>query len=232
MPLKISNLTVAYGENVIYDDFSAQFPADKISCIAGASGSGKTTLMNVVSGLLPFRGKAEGAGAVSCVFQEPRLIENISVNANLELVLRKVEKNGEVRRKTVGEFLRLAEMDGKGESLPSCLSGGERQRVALLRAFIYPSDTLIMDEPFRSLDLSVKKKLFDVFLKLYRARPRTVLFVTHDSWEAAALADEIYLLKGRPCSLERVAEISVRQEERKPYTDRWISLLKRLDEVL
>ena len=92
--IKIDNLKVAYGENVIFDGFSAEFPEHEISVILGGSGVGKSTLLNAIAGLLPYEGSIDAdGGAVSYIFQNDRLIPTISVYKNLDLILRAVYKD-------------------------------------------------------------------------------------------------------------------------------------------
>ena len=74
------------------------------------------------------------------------------------------------------------------------LSGGLRQRVNIARAFIYPSKIIIMDEPFKSIDVINKEIIMNNFRKILEKEKRTVLFVTHDIDEALLLSDKIYVL--------------------------------------
>ena len=91
--------------------------------------------------------------------------------------------------------------DGENGSYPASLSGGMAQRASLARAFAYPCETLLMDEPFSSLDVSLKKQMTKLFLTLYRSSPKTVVYVTHDPDEAVLLADKIIVM-GRNAVLE------------------------------
>ena len=92
--VKIENLKVAYGDNVIFDNFSIDFAEHKISVILGGSGVGKSTLLNAVAGLIPYSGEIDRDGEkVSYIFQNDRLIPTISVYKNLDLILRSVCKD-------------------------------------------------------------------------------------------------------------------------------------------
>ena len=84
---------------------------------------------------------------------------------------------------------------GRETSYPHELSGGERQRVAIARAFLYPHEALLMDEPFSSLDLSLKKTLLELVAALWKERLQTIVFVTHDVHEAAVLARRVLVLR-------------------------------------
>ena len=84
------------------------------------------------------------------------------------------------------------------------LSGGLRQRVNIARAFIYPSKIVIMDEPFKSIDVINKKIIMNNFKKILEKEKRTVLFVTHDIDEALLLSDKIYVLGNSPVEIKKV----------------------------
>ena len=84
---------------------------------------------------------------------------------------------------------------------PSQLSGGMCQRVSIARAFAFPSEIMLMDEPFSSLDLALKKNIMERFLSLWKMKTRTVIFVTHDIDEALTLSDDIFIFSKSPVSV-------------------------------
>lgn len=185
--MQIKNLSVSYGQNVVYCDFDMQTDDNKVTCILGESGCGKTTLLNAVSSLVPYKGEITPV-KLSCVFQTPRLIPNLTALGNLKLTGAEEE---EAKR-----LLSRVGLEGKINSYPSQLSGGERQRVALCRAFIYPAEVILMDEPFSSLDLKTKLSIMDLFRELREESGRGALFVTHDIDEALYLSDRIVVISG------------------------------------
>ncbi|MEG2274022.1 MAG: ATP-binding cassette domain-containing protein [Clostridia bacterium] len=154
------NLTVKYGEKVIFENLNIEFAKDKINVILGSSGVGKTTLLNVLAGLKEFDGTLEGAdGNVSYIFQKDRLIPTISVYKNLDLVLKAKIADRHERKKRIIDMLEMLEISDLIDILPTKISGGQAQRVALARAFLFPSKILLMDEPFRALDTALKSRL-------------------------------------------------------------------------
>lgn len=183
---EIKNLAVSYGDNRVYENFSLSLEDGKITCILGESGCGKTTLLNAVASLISYGGYITPSTS-SYVFQSPRLIPNLTVLKNLTIVGADPEK--------AADMLKEVGLGGKENDYPERLSGGERQRVALCRAFLYPSDILLLDEPFSSLDLKTKLSVMQTFKKLEERDGRTVLAVTHDIDEALYLADRIVVIK-------------------------------------
>lgn len=183
---EIRNLTKKYGNTEVYNGFNLSLEEGKITCILGESGSGKTTLLNCIARLTEYSGEIP---AVKCsyVFQSPRLVPNLTVKQNLTLICKEEEK--------VLKMLENVRLEDKADAYPKTLSGGQAQRAALARAFLYESDMLLMDEPFASLDLKLKREMRELFLHVWRQDKRTVLFVTHDADEALSIADRLLVLK-------------------------------------
>lgn len=190
--MKLEHVTKRYSDRIALDDISLELREGELLAVLGESGAGKTTLLNVLAGQTSYEGTAEGLLPCSYLFQSPKLLPNLTAEANLRYVLPKSLWEG------VGEMLAKVGLAGREKSYPHELSGGERQRVAIARAFLYPHEMLLMDEPFSSLDLSLKKSLLELVGRLYEERRQTVVFVTHDVHEAAMLARRaIVLKKGR-----------------------------------
>lgn len=190
--MKIVNLKKSYGEQEVLKDFSLDVESGKITCVLGESGSGKTTLLNCAAGLIPYKGEIifeeEREKNPAYIFQEPRLLPNLTVEKNLLLVTKDKEK--------AAEALRKVRLYGKAGAYPYTLSGGEKQRAALARAFIYNGGFFLMDEPFSSLDVKLRHSLVKEFFELWENERFTALFVTHSVDEAAALSHKIAVLSG------------------------------------
>lgn len=229
MSVKIIDVTQQYPlqDQPLYQNFNAEFSANKVHVILGASGTGKTTLLNIVSGLCAYKGKAE-CGSISFAFQDDRLLENITVENNLKLILNGVYKDKKKVSEQIEKVLGIAEILPYKNKFPYELSGGERQRVALARAFAYPSQTLLMDESFKSLDYGTKARLIKQFILLLDAMPRTVLFVTHDADEALSVADEVYLLQNKPVCLTHIATLTDDKHNRDVLTAEYVQIKKNI----
>ncbi len=190
----LRNIKKSYGDKVIFDNFDIEFEQGKITAILGRSGCGKTTLLNIICGSVEYTGEVERPDKISYIFQSQRLVPNLTVYKNLEYVLSYIRDKNE-KNKHIEEVLRMVEMYDERGKYPSQLSGGMAQRVSLARAFVYDAPLMLMDEPFKGLDVSLKKRIIDVFRKLYEGYNRTVVFVTHDIDEALFLADRIIVLE-------------------------------------
>ena len=134
------------------------------------------------------------------VFQQDGLFPWQTVSENIALGLRYLKDQGE-RRRQVRELLDLIRLDGFENHYPHQLSGGMKQRVELARALAGDSDTLLMDEPFSSLDYLARMRMRQELSRILQQRPRTVVLVTHDLEEAAQLADRVIVLTERPARI-------------------------------
>ncbi|MBI9108832.1 MAG: ABC transporter ATP-binding protein [Spirochaetales bacterium] len=238
--MSIKNVDFMYpqngGENNrIFSNFSMEFPKSKVSVILGPSGCGKTTLLNLISGLLAAEGgtisccsSSEAVCNISVLFQEPRLLPWRSVRQNIELVLNK-HYGPEKSRETAAHYLDLVGLADFMDYYPQSLSGGMRQRAAMARAFAYPAETILMDEPFQALDLGLKINLTSLFARLWVEDRRTSIFVTHDINEAILLGDEIFVLSaGRPVKIIEHISNAVPHKERMLDSPESLSIEKKL----
>ena len=191
--LEIKNLSKKYGDLSVYDNFNLSIEEGKILAVLGESGSGKTTLLNCIAGLTAFEGSIPKLKC-SYVFQEPRLVPNLTVKENLKLICKDENK--------INGMLKRLHLEDKADSYPIKLSGGQAQRVSLARAFLYDSEIILLDEPLSSLDLRLKKEITDLFLSIWRDDKRTAIFVTHDIDEAVTVAHRIIILRGGEISYD------------------------------
>ena len=204
--IEICHLKKAYGEHVIFSNLTMELKKGAVTCLMAPSGAGKTTLLRIMAGLEQADGgKIGGLEALrkSMVFQEPRLAEELTAAANIQLA---------VRRRMFGKEKRssrhlVEEMEELGLSE---LSGGMRQRVAVLRAMRMDADFLLLDEPFRGLDAGTKKKTMNYIRR--KGKEKTMLLVTHDLEEAEAMGDWI-------CTCSRLDGILEIKRNRKSSTE-------------
>ena len=206
--IRIENINKRYDDNVIFENFKIDFYENKINCILGKSGCGKTTLLNIISGVIQndtkdFKG-IENVG-ISYIFQDDRLIDWLTVEDNIKLVIKKYYNEKEINE-LCDKYLKLVGIYEYKNYYPQRLSGGIRQRVNIARAFIYPSKLIMMDEPFKSIDIKNKLMIMENFKNILEKDNRTVLFVTHDIDEALYLGDKVFVLGDRPLKIKRFFE--------------------------
>ncbi len=215
--LKIQNLNKRFDDLTVFDHLSMEIPKNKISCVLGPSGCGKTTLLNVISGIhKPESGELEDFKKLtfSFIFQDARLLPWKSIKNNLDFVL-KSKYASEERQYIIDKYLDIVELRDFKDYYPDRLSGGMKQRAAIARAFAFPSDVLIMDEPFKGLDIKTKKNIINKFIQLWNSDKRTVIFVTHDLEECLQVADKIFVLSKLPTKVIYEDIINIPQDRRR-----------------
>ena len=212
----VKNLTCSYEQKTIFDNFDVTFEQGKINVILGGSGVGKTTLLNAIAGIKSYEGQIEGCeGGVSYILQKDRLIPSISVYKNLDLILKGVVKDKAERKRMIEQTAVDLEISDVLKSLPSEISGGQAQRVSMARAFLYPSDVMLLDEPFKALDTALKTRLIKQFAALQEKKNKTVVFVTHAIDECLLLADDYFVFDDAPVKIVLQGKINSKKSERK-----------------
>jgi iron(III) transport system ATP-binding protein len=182
-------------------------PAGTQVAVLGLSGCGKTTLLRAIAGFeraqrgriaLGTRTLDDGQTYVTperrgigYVPQEGALFPNLNVQANVAFGLSRAER----RTKIVQELLELVGIVPLARRFPHQLSGGEQQRVALARALARKPEVLLLDEPFSSLDASLRVTVREEVSALLRRQGATTMLVTHDQEEALSLADTVAVLR-------------------------------------
>jgi NitT/TauT family transport system ATP-binding protein len=187
-------------------DIHTEIRREEFLCVLGPSGSGKTTLLRLLAGLeAPTAGSLEfpvfGQPRVGLVFQESNLMPWRTVMDNILLPL---ELRGVAEPEAMASARELVDLVGLGDftaAWPATLSGGMAQRVAIARALIQDPDVLLLDEPFGALDALTREKMGAELLRIWQARRKTVVMVTHSISEALLLADRVLVLSKLPASI-------------------------------
>jgi NitT/TauT family transport system ATP-binding protein len=187
----------------VIDGLNIDIADHEFVCILGPSGCGKSTFLNVLSGLdKDFDGVIEIDGRnfkqrnvrVGYIFQEPRLLPWLSAEKNIEFALRNCKIPQDQWAGIIDENLRMTRLADFRAFYPHELSGGMRQRLALARALSVSPDVLLLDEPFSGLDELTARRIREDLLAIWRQTRKTVIFVTHNAYEAAFLADRILVM--------------------------------------
>lgn len=218
MSLEVKALYKKFDNISLFSDFNISFHEGTITCILGPSGCGKTTLLNIMGGIIkPDSGQISGFNekSISYIFQDPRLLPWKTVEENIEFVLNR-NITEEQRHKVTGQLIRMMELEDFAGYYPSKLSGGMRQRVSIARAFAYPSDVILMDEPLKGLDIKLKLNLIRIFSRIWQADKRTVIFVTHDVDEALLMGSYVVVLSRPPSQILLNRQIDIPFEKRFP----------------
>ena len=183
MVLKDLDLTVATGEFL---------------CILGSSGCGKSTLLNVLAGLdKAYEGQMSvSGGRVAYLFQEPRLLPWLTAEQNLDFALASCRVPTSRWDELKSRYLALVGLSANRDYYPHQISGGMAQRLSLVRALCVEPSVLLMDEPFSGLDEITAQRIRSDLLLIWEEMRKTVVFVTHNAYEACFLADRILVMSG------------------------------------
>ena len=209
--LKISNLSSAYGKNVVLTDVSFTVQKGEVVSLVGPSGSGKSTLLRVLVGLTaPTGGSVALQGdtinyknknsvnlsrdRMAIVFQQYNLFQNMDVMRNVTIAPIMIKKRG--RAEVEDEARKLLEQVGLSEKLsayPDDLSGGQQQRVAIARALALKPDLLLLDEVTSALDPELVTEVLDTIREL-ASGGMTMIIVSHEMGFVREIADQVIMM--------------------------------------
>jgi iron(III) transport system ATP-binding protein len=205
--LSVADVWKGYGGAPVLRGVDLEVRAGSLTAVLGLSGCGKTTLLRVIAGFEQAERGSVSLGPrtlddghsyvapekrdIGYVPQEGALFPHLSVEANVGFGLTRQERRGE----TVSELLEMVGIAPLAQRLPHELSGGEQQRVALARALACRPRVLLLDEPFSSLDASLRTRVREEVHALLRKQGVTTVLVTHDQEEALSLADTVAVLR-------------------------------------
>ena len=215
--IEVKDLQKSFGDAHILKGITTSFSKGKTNLIIGQSGSGKTSLLRMLAGLLkPDSGKLSldgeafqnpedqliaGHPFVKTVFQDYRLMPNMTVRENVSYVLLNLEESE--KRSRTEELLDLCGLNAFSDKMPKELSGGQQQRLALARALAEDPSVLLMDEPFSNIDPVNKASLLLEIQNISKAQNVSLIFVTHDTQDAMLISDRMgFMQSGRLIQLD------------------------------
>ena len=204
--VKFENITKKFNETVAVDNVSCIFEAGTLTTLLGPSGCGKTTSLRIIAGLesatsgkilvdnedvtiLPATDRD-----VSMVFQSYALFPHMSVIENVSYGLKMINVNKEEYTEKALETLKLVNLDGYENRMPSELSGGQQQRVAVARAIVLKPKVLLFDEPLSNLDAKLRRQVREDIREIQQKLGVTTIYVTHDQEEALAISDKVIVM--------------------------------------
>ena len=195
-----------FGEVDALRGASLDVPSGSVLALLGPSGCGKTTLLRSIAGLeCPDRGEVEVGErplsgprvfvppeqrGIGMVFQDWALFPHLNVARNVGFGLSRRERSSG----TIERTLRMVELEGFGDRMPSTLSGGQQQRVALARALATSPSVLLLDEPFSNLDTALRSQIRAEVRRLLSDLGITTVFVTHDQEEAFLVGEVVAVM--------------------------------------
>ncbi|MFP6663140.1 MAG: ATP-binding cassette domain-containing protein [Deltaproteobacteria bacterium] len=214
---RLAALRQSYSGRCVLDIPELEIAAGSFTAVLGPSGSGKSTLLRLLDlleepheGFLFFKGRrlpprapTSARREVTTVFQRPRLLAR-SVTRNVSFGL---ELRGREDRKGVADLLERVGLASLAETPAYLLSGGEQQRVALARALAVRPKVLLLDEATANLDPANVAMIEELITEEHRRRGMTIVFVTHNIFQARRLADRCALLLGGKLIAEAPTEI-------------------------
>ncbi|MDF2972874.1 MAG: thiamine transporter ATP-binding protein [Microvirga sp.] len=201
-------------------DYSLRVQTGHLCAIIGPSGGGKTTLLHMIagfetpeSGRLTFNGEnllplAPAKRPTAIVFQDHNLFPHLNVVQNVGLGIRPSLNLTEDEKLLIEETLEAVGLEGFGTRKPGEMSGGQRQRVALARALVSGRPLILLDEPFSSLDPTLRRDMILLVDEMRRRRPVTILMTIHTPEDAADVADQMaFVADGTVAASGRPADI-------------------------
>lgn len=191
--------------NEVVQGLTMQLRHGRIGCLLGPSGCGKSTVLRAICGFEPIQAGeitldkqvvsspdttlAPEKRRVGVVFQDYALFPHLTNAQNVAFGLRDLPKKEALLK--AEEWLERVGLKNVGSRYPHELSGGQQQRVALARAMAPEPELLLLDEPFSNLDVDLRERLAGEIRDILKANGTTALLVTHDQFEAFAIADDI-----------------------------------------
>ncbi len=210
--IRVNNLTKKFGDLLVLDDISFNVNQGEFLCIVGPTGCGKTTFLNSLTKLYDIT-----AGEIlvndepvdlkkhniAYIFQENSTMPWLTVEENVGFGLELRGVSTKEKKESVDEFLELVGLSESRHYYPAQLSMSMLQRVSIARAFAVKPELLLMDEPYGQLDISLRFKLEDELIKLWKRTNTTVLFITHNIEESVYLGEKILVLTNKPTTVKK-----------------------------
>ncbi len=217
--LELRGLTIRTDCNTLVDDLPLDLAEGELTCLIGPSGCGKSSVVKWLAGVLApelrVRGRAALDGRTATLPhrdiayqpQQDTLFPWLTITENVGLGLEIRGLGRHAARDRVRGLLPSFGLQRHADAFPDQLSGGMRQRAAFLRAIVQETRVLLLDEPFSALDAVTRLAMQAWLIDRLAERPRAVLMVTHDLYEATRMADRVLVMAGGPGRI--VADIPI-----------------------
>ena len=199
--VRVQDARFGFEGALLFDGLELALERGRWTCLLGPSGVGKSSLLRVIAGLARLEAgnlNVLSGASVAYMAQQDLLMPWLSALGNVSLGARLRGERPDRERALA--MLERVGLGREADALPHTLSGGMRQRVALARTLMEDRPIVLMDEPFSALDAITRMRLQELAAGLLAGR--TVLLVTHDPLEALRLGERIYVMAGRPATLQ------------------------------
>lgn len=206
--VEMSNISKAFGNRQIFQDFNLEVKEGEFIAIIGPSGCGKSTLLNMIGlleqfdeGMIKISGekipKIDGKGAtmlrrnkINYLFQSYALINDMTIMQNLLVAMNFMNISKKEKIQRAKDVLKQVGLSDLQNEKINTLSGGEQQRAAIARTILKPGDIILADEPTGALDQKTAENVFSLIMDLSKKYGKTVIMVTH-SQDLACKADRV-----------------------------------------
>lgn len=212
--ITLSNVSKVYNNGTIaLQNLNLTIGEGQFVSLLGPSGCGKSTVLRIIAGLGKmstgdlYWGGSRTKQRLAFVFQEAALMPWANVQDNVRLPLKLAGLSRQEASTAAAESLRMVDLQGFEHSYPRELSGGMKMRVSIARALVTKPELLLMDEPFGALDEMTRSKLNSDLLDLWQQKQWTVVFVTHNIYEAVYLSNRVVVMAARPGRV--VADVAI-----------------------
>lgn len=209
--VSVTNLTKKFGDLLVLDDISFEVKKGEFLCIVGPTGCGKTTFLNsltkiydITSGEIFVNGVPVNLKNhnIAYILQEYSAMPWLKVIDNIKYGLKIKQFSLEEINQRADEAIKLVGLEQYRDYFPNQLSASMLQRVVIARAFAVKPELLLMDEPYGQLDISLRFKLEDELIALWKKTGTTIIFITHNIEEAVYLSERILVLTNKPTHIK------------------------------
>jgi NitT/TauT family transport system ATP-binding protein len=235
--IALDQVSLTLDGNQIVSHINLDIAAGEFVCLLGPSGCGKSTLLNAIAGFQPTDGQIRVGKSVvkgpgvdrGVVFQSSEaLFPWLTVRENVEYGPRLRGVSAPERARLADRYLALVGLSQAADKFPDALSGGMRQRAQIARVLVNEPSVVLMDEPFGALDAQTREVLQREVDRIWRATGCTIVFVTHDIWEAILLADRVVTMTAGPRATIKTIESIDLPHPRDPADPASLALYRRL----
>jgi NitT/TauT family transport system ATP-binding protein len=204
--IRLSDISKVYANGTIaLQGLSLDIGEGQFVSLVGPSGCGKSTVLRIIAGLgnitsgnLDWGASIRSQRQLAFVFQDAALMPWATVQENVRLPLKLAGVAKTAAAIAAAAAIALVDLQGSEQSYPRELSGGMKMRVSIARALVTQPKVLLMDEPFGALDEMTRSRLNSDLLDLWSQKQWTVVFVTHNIYEAVYLSNRVVVMAARP----------------------------------